>query len=348
MIKNMLKNWELVCKDEKYSCEVPASYYGVLFENGKIEDPYYRTNEKKIAALFDDDCRFETVFCVDADALSKAKQELVFEGIDTLSTIYLNGATLAKTDNMHRTWRLDVTGLLREGENSLVVDISSPVTYFQEKNRLHPMRGNGDTMPGFAHLRKAFYMMGWDWGPTLPDMGIWRPVYLCAYDARIEDVEIRQVHRKDGSVLLRCNTATEGNGALSVNVTVTSPDGVVYTGKQFESTTEFEIQSPELWWPNGYGEHPLYDVTVTLFDGETEIDRVVKQVGLRTLTISQDKDEWGNEFCFIVNGIKIFSMGAKLYRGDLMLPSNFAMRTSFEGMSASCSTVALSTTLPSR
>ena len=329
MIKNTIKEWTLVCKYGKYSCKVPCSYYGVLLENGKIEDPYYRTNEKKIADMFGDDCRFETVFSVDKDVLLRANQELVFEGIDTLSTVYLNGATLAKTDNMHRTWRFDVTGLLHEGENSLVVDIASPVTYFEEKNRLHPMKGNGDTMPGFAHLRKAFYMMGWDWGPTLPDMGIWRSVYLCSYDVRIDDVEIRQIHRKDGSVLLRCITGATGEGELSLRVTVTAPDGKVYTGNRFENVTEIEIEAPELWWPNGYGEHPLYDVTVSLYDGEKEIDRVVKQIGLRTITISQDKDEWGQEFCFIVNGVKIFSMGANVIPEENILSRRSREKTEY-------------------
>ena len=322
MIKTNLERWELVCSNgDRFECSVPCSYYDILINNRKITHPHYRTEEKKFKALFGDDCLFETTFTVDAEELAKQNLRLVFEGVDTVSKIYLNGKLLGCTDNMHRTWSYPVDGKLVEGENHLEVEISSAVTWFEEKQRLHPLRGNGDSIRGFSHLRKAAYMMGWDWGPTLPDMGIWKPVYLLAYDTRIEDVEIRQVHNGDGSVTLNCKTSLDGStdGALRTEITVTDSEGREYKSVPHRELSRIRIDEPKLWWPNGYGDQELYTVTVTLYDGDTAIDTVRKTIGLRTLTISQDKDEWGSEFCFIVNGLKIFSMGANYIPEENMM-----------------------------
>ncbi|MBQ8849603.1 MAG: glycoside hydrolase family 2 protein [Clostridia bacterium] len=320
MMKKLLGEWSLTCGGgEKFSCSVPCSYYDILIQNGKAEHPHFRTNEKYFKELFGDGGLFETSFSVSREELSKRRVELVFEGIDTLSKVYLNGTLLGETDNMHRVWRFDVKELLREGENLLEVDISSAVTYFVEKQRQHPLKGNGDTIQGFPHLRKASYMMGWDWGPTLPDLGIWKPVYLLSYDSRIENVEIRQVHNADGSVTLGCKADVCGSGGLGMRITATDGSGREYIGKACRELIKIQIDEPKLWWPNGYGEQELYTVTFELLDGDAVIDKVEKTVGLRTLNISQQKDEWGNEFCFIVNGTKIFSMGANYIPEENMM-----------------------------
>ena len=309
-MRQEMKKWTLCVGDSQYACEVPCSYYGVLLQNGLIKDPYWRDQEKLIKAKWGDDCVFKTVFSVEDAFLCKGVQELVFEGIDTLSAIYLNGCLLGKTDNMHRTWRFDVRGRLRAGENTLTVEISSAVTYFREKNRLHPLKGNGDTIPGFAHIRKAYYMSGWDWGPTLPDMGIWRPVYLLGCDARITDVEIRQQHRPDGCVTVCCRSEIEGEGELSTETVIFDEDGRAFPAIRHRDADVVTLTEPKLWWPNGYGAQPLYTVVVKLMRGDIEVDRMTKKIGLRTVTVSQEPDEWGKEFCFLVNGEKIFAMGA--------------------------------------
>lgn len=309
-MKQEIKNWKLNKNGTFYPCGIPCSYYSVLLQNGLMQDPFYRDQEKYVAELYGDDCCFETVLNVTEDILCKKHHILVFEGLDTLCEISLNGKLLGCTNNMHRTWRFDVGTLLCEGENRLVVNIRSAVTYFTEQHRQYPMRGNGDTLPGFAHLRKAFYMSGWDWGPTLPDMGIWRPVYLLSYDARIQDVAIRQRHLSDGAVILSCATEIEGEESLTATVSLTNPTGKTCTARIENGICEICIEDPDLWWPNGYGKQPLYTVNVKLFRGNTELDCVQKTVGLRTVAVSQEKDQWGNEFCFMINGVKIFSMGA--------------------------------------
>lgn len=316
----LLSDWVLY--DERgnsFPCSVPCSYYDLLIRDEKMPSPSYRINEKEFAKLFGDGCVLKTSFTVSAEELKRSHGELVFEGIDTLSEVYLNGKFIGKTDNMHRTWVFDVKGALVEGENKLTVDISSAVTYFKEMQRKHPMKGNGDTIPGFSHIRKASYMMGWDWGPTLPDMGIWRPVYLRTYDSRIEELEIRQVHNSDGSVTLNINVSTVGEGETETVIKAISPNGKVYEAEKTLRGYKIDIARPLLWWPNGYGDQNLYDITAELICDGAVVDTATKRVGLRTLNISQDKDAWGKEFCFIVNGVKIFSMGANYIPEENMM-----------------------------
>ncbi|MBQ7336122.1 MAG: glycoside hydrolase family 2 protein [Clostridia bacterium] len=328
-MKQEIKNWKMIKDGTAYACSVPCSYYSVLLQNGLMQDPYYRDQEKYVASTYGDHCRFETEITVDKDTLAKRKQLLVFEGLDTLCDIYLNGSLLGKTDNMHRTWRFDVSEFLVKGKNHLVVEFSSAVTYFNQQHHRHPMQGNRDTLTGFAHLRKAFYMSGWDWGPTLPDMGIWRPVYLLAYDAKIADVEIRQAHLPNGSVAVTCKTEVDGALELRVETQLTDEDGKVYVGKRQNGVDRIQIEEPKLWWPNGYGEQALYTLTVKLFQGDVEIDSVTKDIGLRTITVSQEADAWGNEFCFLVNGIKIFAMGANYIPEENLLPKRSREKTEY-------------------
>ena len=318
-MQSEIKQWRLLCGEESYPIEAPCSYYQTLLDYGKIEDPYWRDNEKKFVAKWGDNCVFEASFDVTPALLQHRVQELVFEGLDTLCSIYLNGKHLGKSNNMHRTWRFDVCGALCVGENTLRVEIASAVSYFKAAQRRHPLRGNGDTIPGFAHIRKAYYMSGWDWGPTLPDMGIWRPVRLCCYDAKIEDVELRQHHRADGSVTISCDTAFCGGEALHLETVVTAPNGSEYCATQKGAVATLTIPSPQLWWPNGYGAQPLYTVSVRLLADGTVVDEVTKKIGLRTLTVSQEADQWGKEFCFLVNGEKIFAMGANYIPEENML-----------------------------
>lgn len=290
--------------------------YSVLYENGYIPDPFYGTNELDLTHLSEDDCDFYTVFHLCEEELQKEYKELVFYGLDTICDITLNGTYLDHVMNMHRTYVYDVAHLLKAGENTLHLHFSSPVKYFREMDSKHYLYTPNDTIPGAAHLRKALCMSGWDWGPKLPDMGIFRPVELICYSGdKIDDVMIRQYH-ENGKVRLVL-TAKAKNGLQNGDIFVTV-DGK--RAKLLDGKAEIVIDNPKLWWPRDYGEQPLYDVEFSLvFDGVT-IDTRNKKIGLRTLTLSTAKDKDGSEFCFVVNGVKIFAKGANYIPIDNLLP----------------------------
>ena len=237
--------------------------------------------------------------------LAHVHVELVCEGLDTLAHVSLNGREIAFADNMHITWVWNVKEQLHAGENTLEIRFDSPILYCAKKAEEAPGWESSDATPGFRHLRKAHCMFGWDWGPRLPDAGIWRPIFLRTWDAaRLENALMLQAHH-DGVVDVTIRPEIAGESAWSAEIT--APDGEVMI---LPETTAAEqvvtIQNPQLWWPNGLGKQPLYRVTVRLAAGDTRTWRI----GLRTMTVSREKDEWGEEFCHVVNGVKVFAMGA--------------------------------------
>ncbi len=299
---------------------VPGSVYNDLLTAGLIPDPFYRHNEDEALKLMDHDFIYTRTFTVSPELLACARVLLRCHGLDTLARIEVNGQEAGRADNMHRTWEFDVKDLLKEGENGISVTLYSPTEYVRKAYERLPLEGSSDAMRGFPHLRKAHCMFGWDWGPHLPDAGIWRDIELVGIRReRIRDVYIVQEH-ENGRVALDITTHTESTGDAKgeVRVTVTSPGGQTYTGKG--GKCRIVITEPQLWWPAGYGEQPLYEVKVCVLDGSETEDSWERRIGLRTMTVRREKDKWGESFCHRVNGVDVFAMGADYIPEDNLLP----------------------------
>ena len=289
---------------------VPGTVYTDLLRDGVIEDPFWRENERKTFDLMEKDYEYRRSFSLSPGDLAADAALLRCEGLDTLAHVYLNGEKLADADNMHRTWEWDALPLLREGENEIRVVFDSPLRFIAEANEKAPCWQSTDATPGFPHLRKAHCQFGWDWGPRLPDAGIWRDISLLLISGgRLPNVRILQEHA-DGRVTLRVTPEPEFRGKVGsaeTRIRVTSPDGKEYAADPAGTVV---IDDPLLWWPAGYGAQPLYTVSVSLLINGEEADRWTRRVGLRTMTVSREKQEDGEEFCHVVNGVKIFAMGA--------------------------------------
>ena len=338
------ENWQLcdVKKQEWVPAQVPGDIYSALLEAGKMKDPFFGDNEYEAKALMEEDYEYRTVFQFHEEEFSDCQEMVLrFDGVDTIADIYLNECYLGKVENMHRVWEFPVGELLEDGENVLRVIIRSPLKFMAEAFKKYGNRGNDDTVEGFMHIRKAHYMSGWDWGACLPDGGIFRPVTLLGIEtARLDNVYIRQVH-EDGRVFLLAEVdvetvdeepenemeaddlAEDSDEMLEYELSIVAPDGTktVWNG----SPDEVEIENPKLWWPNGLGEQPLYEVTVTLKAGDKVLDTWSRKIGLRTLTMHIEKDEWGESFAHEINGHPVFAMGA-----DYIPEDNLLQRTSRE------------------
>jgi len=317
----MNNGWVMSFDGKEYGCSVPCSMYKVLLENKAIPDPYYRENEYISTDLSRKDVTFTKSFDASAETLSAQRRFLLFHGIDTLSEVFLNGEKLLDTDNMHRTWEVRIDGILRE-HNKLEVRIKSPVRFIESENEKRPVWGVGECMKGYPHLRKAHCMFGWDWGPMLPDMGIWRDVELHANNGgRLRGVQVYPepgLDEKGADLHIEAFTEEwDLDGERHCECMVTAPDGKIIYDGAFPENETVHITDPQLWWVRGLGGQPLYTVTVYLKDSTGAVlDEVTKRIGLRTLVISKDKDEWGEEFCFKCNGIKVFAMGANYIPED--------------------------------
>ena len=314
---------------ESVDMQIPGTVLSGLLAAGKIKDPFYRTNEDATRALFWKDYVFTRTFDVDEKLLAQQHIVLVCEGLDTLAEISINGTFLAKTDNMHRTWKFQAKKLLHPGKNEIQIVFRSVLRFIED----YPYEAHKKinyipcgSMKGNQLLRKAHSMFGWDWGPQTIDAGIFRDIYLQGYShARIEDIRIHQQHAKNVSVQTSITLSESVPGQklcvelsedgadkpLQTKLCKTNADGV--------AAVDFVIENPKLWWPNDYGDQPLYIVRTTLLDEDgTSLESITRRIGLRTLTISQEKDEWGNEFAFCVNGVKIFTRGGNYIPDDCL------------------------------
>ncbi len=370
----LMRGNDFVQPEERLQVKLPASVYGTLLAEKRMPDPSFGENESIALSVMDNEFIFETTFSLGEEMLAADTLSLVFYGIDTLGEIFLNGIALGETNNMHRTWCFDISSVA-SGENTLRVNLHSPTAYIAAANKQVYTGGASESMEGYPQLRKAHCMFGWDWGARLPDAGIFRPVEIQAhYKADINQVSFYQEHMKTGRgvrgyiipevrlhVITEVNVYEEGqpvtvgsiealhSAGLRVEVEAESPDGAVYrmeekrqgriVGENGETGVQkmVRIPDPRLWWPNGYGEQPLYTVRVRLINGSTgeELDCVTKRIGLRILTVNQDPAEdrpqlarlrnqspdnnTGRNFAFKVNGLPIFAMGADYIPEDNIL-----------------------------
>ena len=326
MIREFIhENWKMRQVGDEFfvPATVPGTVYTDMMAAGKLEDPYYRDNEDKALRMMDNDFEYETTFAVgDRKGFDECdKVFLCFEMIDSVADVYLNGKLLGNTLNMHRKYEFDVKDLLTDA-NCLRVVLHSPNKYIKSEFEKDPVLGSEDCSMGFPKLRKAHYMFGWDWGPRLPDAGILRSVSLVGVRiARFDSVYVWQNH-ENGKVSLKIDpkiaVATQNTPNTKVVVSVCGPDGsVIAKDKPCEET--IVVNDPRLWWPNGYGDQPLYLVKAELVCGSEVLDTWEKRIGLRTMEISREKDEYGEEFAHKVNGVKIFAMGADYIPQDNIL-----------------------------
>ncbi|MET7424845.1 glycoside hydrolase family 2 protein [Dactylosporangium sp. NPDC005555] len=278
---------------------VPGSVHTDLLAAGLIDDPYLDDNETRLGWIGRTDWTYATSFDWAPDGADRV--DLVFDGLDTIAAVELNGTLLGRTANMHRRYRFDVTGLLSNsdsgGGNTLRVTFTAPYTYAEaEEARLGARPGPYDEP--YQFIRKMACNFGWDWGPTLVTAGIWRAAGLHSWSgARLASV--RPQVRADGvDVTVEIERAA-GSGAVAVAATIDGNrvEGKVAAGAT-TATLSLDVAAARLWWPLGHGEQHRYELTVTAAD-----DVWSRLIGLRTVELETDA------FRIVVNGAPVFVRG---------------------------------------
>ena len=283
--------------DEWLRATVPGGVHTDLLSLGKIPDPFVADYEKQVQWVAETDWEYCTTFQAAPELLKETRQFLVCDGLDTLAEVSLNAMFLGKTDNMYRQWKWEVTGMLRAGMNEIAILFGGPVSFITQRQKEKPLWGGGD-IPGGPHLRKAPCQWGWDWGPKLPPIGVWKDIRLEGYSsAKFEDVHVRQKHEA-GKVTVRAAAQVEAWKAepLWMKMTLTAPDGSSQTTRVAvagQTEASIGVDDPQLWWPNGYGEQNLYQLQVALETETSTLDSRSYQLGLRTIELKQEPDEWG-------------------------------------------------------
>jgi beta-mannosidase len=290
---------------------VPGHVHLDLLANGVIQDPFHRLGELGCRWVDEADWAYRTTFHWSPD-LALPRRVLQFEGLDTVCTVYLNGKEIAAHDSMFLPLEVDVTDRFREGENELRIDFRSAVRTGQERRAAYvAAEGLPTVMERFderAFVRKAAYMSAWDWGPRLVSCGVWRPVQLLEYAARLRSFTVHQECLPDGCFRVWSETEVEGEG----EVTLTFGEHSVTSRTDALRELDLTLDAPRLWWPNGMGEPHLYEASATLDHGH----EIRKRIGLRTIALRRERDQFGESFEFVVNGRPLWARGANWIPND--------------------------------
>ncbi len=288
------------------TAQVPGCVHLDLRKHKQIPDPFWGDNERGLQWIEETDWNYRCEFTANPRLLQRDHIELVADGLDTLAIVRLNGREIARTENMFIGYRWNTAKLLRPGRNVLEIAFHNPLAYILAHKTPDHFHEWNDRVGGSSVIRKEQCSFGWDWGPRFTTSGIYLPIRLEGWDGnRIESARVEQTHTA-GKVALAFKPALAVPGRAKYRGTIS------FAGKGVAEFTglKAEINHPKLWWPNGHGEQPLYDVTLELLDGARVIDRWQRKIGLRTIVLDRQKDKFGEAFRFVVNGRPIFAKGA--------------------------------------
>ncbi|QPC83320.1 glycoside hydrolase family 2 protein [Phototrophicus methaneseepsis] len=306
--------------------DVPGDVHRTLIANGDIPDPFYDQNERECAWMEEKEWWYRVQF--DAPQAAPAADErlqLVFNGVDTFATIWLNGEKLGQTNNMFHPWAYDVTDKLQYGEsNTLAICFDPPLSHVTQEEIEAVGWGRN---PERVYMRKAQFGYGWDWGPRLPTIGLWLPVEL-RYERKAAiagthfyTLELNQTENQ-AVVALKVEVdrfATEEPLTATLKLTGDNTIEKSLTIQGDAATAYLVIDDPKLWWTHDLGEPFLYTLSVTLSQGDEELATQTEKVGIRTIELDEsvDTDEPGTRFFrFVLNGVPIFARGADWIPAD--------------------------------
>ena len=312
-------SWTLSDQEgHRVPAQVPGCAMGALVSAGLVADPLAGRNEAAATWVDERIWTWQRDLELSAAFLAHERIDLVAEGLDVLTGVHLGSQRVGRTANRFRTWRWEVGKLLRSGARELRV-VCDPAT--PELRRRSPERDlYGVPSPievlQTGWLRTSACQFGWDWGPRVAGCGLHGTIALVGWSiARIDAVSIIQ-HHGDGQVAVEFTVdvrrthpeplqaliaiSLSGRMVVETHLTITSD----------RAALRLPIPEPQMWWPNGHGAQPLYQVTLTLRHGAMELDRWSRRLGLREITLVREHDAIGQSFGFVVNGVPLVAKGA--------------------------------------
>ncbi len=320
-----------------HAAQVPGVVQTDLLADHLIPDPFYGDNESRLQWIGLTDWEYRTTFQITTATLQHEHVDLIFDGLDTFAEVFLNEQPVLTADNMFRRWRIAAKPLLKPGPNTLRIVFHSPITSMIPKVKALPYilpsvstvnAGNEQNIATAPYTRKAPYQYGWDWGPRYVTIGIWKPIWLETWDAaRIESFHIHQLKVSHDSAELAAEVEIESSHSQPATITISSDNssGPLSTAAtqtvQLDAGTNLisvplRITSPKLWYPAGYGAQDRYRFSATVKIDKSVIASSELKIGLRSVELRREPDQWGKSFTFVVNGIPVFAKGANLIPFD--------------------------------
>uniref|UniRef100_H3C1U4 Beta-mannosidase n=1 Tax=Tetraodon nigroviridis TaxID=99883 RepID=H3C1U4_TETNG len=314
------------------AAEVPGCVHTALQKQGYIQDLYFRFNDLSYRWIAYDNWTYSTIFTASAELRAKEKVLLIFDGVDTVSSIWLNGVEVGSTDNMFRRYDFSVGDSLKDGENELEVRFESPVLYASQRYKAHsayrvPPECPPEVQKGECHvnfIRKEQRSFSWDWGPSFPTMGLWKEARLVAFDdlhlSQLSSVPLYDANSSQWGV--QVDLILDARQATPALIVLSVPE--LHSQQSFQTRflpgktkTTFTLNikassSVRLWWPNGHGDQPSYRLAVTGFLDGIVAFKTQSKVYFRTVELIQDPvfGSPGLSFYFRINGKSIFLKGS--------------------------------------
>jgi beta-mannosidase len=315
------ENWTFNKQGEtkKRIATIPGTVHTDLFANQLIPDPFFGANEKQLQWIENENWEYETTFLLSEKEISNENIELEFEGLDTYATVYINGKIVLEADNMFRKWIISANNHLKKGKNHLKIVFQSAVQKGKEEAEKLSY-----TLPEKERVfvRKAQYQFGWDWGPRFVTAGVWKKVQLKFWNsAKIENIKYSQVELNDQKAILEFTTEIHVSEVKTIQLKINEKSETFHLKKGTNKVKmHYEISNPKRWWCNGLGFPHQYEFYFSLEQSRKIIDNKELKIGLRTIELVQDKDEFGTSFYFKLNGKPVFMKGANYIPQDSFIP----------------------------
>ncbi len=312
--------WQISNGELTVPLRVPGDVHSALLTAGEITDPYWRAQEVALDWVHETEWTARKTFAI--DAIGTGRWYIRFACVDTVATVYVNDLEVAHLNSQYLRHDVDVTDAVTQGENDLRVvfhsnsktaaelaendDITTPYIFFNNR------------IGHYNQLRKAHCHAGWDWNIAVSPLGFYDDITLIQGEhLRLDDVMIRQSH-SGNAVDVEFDVHMFATAQGDVDVTVEFNGDTKTTTHQIQlgdtmCRVKMRLDDPELWWPVGQGDQPLYPVRVTV-DGQEK----TFEIGLRSIDLVTEADEIGQSFAFKVNGRDVFMRGANWIPADAL------------------------------
>lgn len=300
--------------EEWLSTGVPKDVHSILIDNKKIQHPYYKTNDLECQWVEKKVWVYRTNINVTEDMIEDRHLILKLEGADTYATVILNGKEAAYVDNMLVEHEIDITDMVRIGENTLILEFDVMSKRAAQKELPEGFWINYSTERAYA--RKAAYQYGWDWNSRMATVGLWKPVWINSYkNGRINSVQITatdiKIDEKKAKLNFVIDSSIWGNKLVSYKIEIKTPDGDVKHYETKDKAYSISMENVRFWWTHDLGNPDLYTITVSMVDGEDISDCYTCEYGIRKLELKlSTEDRKEKRFLFELNEVPLMARGA--------------------------------------
>jgi beta-mannosidase len=303
---------------------VPGEVHPALHASGLIPDPYYGTNADEVQWVEEKVWRYKKTFRV-PDGFVKNKTILKFNGLDTYAVIYLNGHEIGRTSNMFIPHEFDVSEQIIDNVDNTVEVVFAPTVKVLDGIDCSPYFGCFNQSR--VNARKQQCAFGWDWTHRLVGAGIWRDVTLTSYDKLIitdfHVLSLLEGHDADAWMYITVDNFSDEE--VDAQLVVIAQHAGAEERTEYHETVPpgrsvieavIRIDEPELWYPNGMGEQPLYTAMVGIsVDGEIQ-DVAERKFGIRSVDLIEESDSGKKQFTININGKPVYIKGANWIPAD--------------------------------